>query len=109
MPTAYKVLGQSAPAATTDTTLYTCPASTQTVVSTLSVCNRAATTSTFRIAIRPNGAAIANQHYVAFDVTIAASDSVFLTIGATIGAADVITVRSSTTNLSFTAFGSEIT
>lgn len=109
MPTAYKVLGQSAPAATTDTTLYTCPSSTQTVISTIAVCNRASSTSTFRIAIRPDGAGIANQHYVAYDVTIAASDSVFLTIGATIDAGDVITVRSSTTNLSFTAFGSEIT
>jgi hypothetical protein len=31
MATTYKVLGQSNPSATTATTLYTCPASTQTV------------------------------------------------------------------------------
>jgi hypothetical protein len=107
MATTYKVLGQSAPAATTDTTLYTCPASTQTVISTISVCNRS-TSGSFRIAIRPNGASISNQHYIAFDAPIGANDSVFLTIGATIGASDVITVRGSTANLTFTAFGSEI-
>ena len=64
MATTYKVLGQSAPSATTDTTLYTVPASTETVVSTIAVANRAATNATFRIAIRPDGASIANQHYI---------------------------------------------
>lgn len=109
MPTTYKVLGQSAPAATTDTNVYTVPASTQAVVSTIAVCNRAASTSTFRIAIRPDGATLANQHYIAYDITIAASDTLFFTIGATLDAADVITVRSSTTNLTFNVYGSEIT
>lgn len=108
MATVYKVLGQSAPGANTDTSLYTCPASTQAVISTIAICNRAASSATFRIAIRPNGAAISNEHYIAFDVTIAANDSIFLTIGATIDAADVVTVRASNANLTFVAFGSEI-
>jgi len=42
MPINYKVLGQSNPAATTATTLYTVPAGTQAVVSTIAVCNQAA-------------------------------------------------------------------
>ena len=109
MPTAYKVLGQSSPAATTATTLYTCPASTQTVISTISVCNRGSATGTFRISIRPNGAALANQHYVAFDAAIAAKDTLFITVGATIDAADVVEVYASTGDFSFNAFGSEIT
>lgn len=109
MPVNYKVLGQSSPSATTDTTLYTCPASTQTVISTITVCNRASTASTYRIAIRPNGAAISNEHYLVFDVTLGGNATDTYTIGATIDAADVITVRSSSTNLSFNAYGSEIT
>ena len=60
MATNYKVLGQSAPSATTDTTLYTVPASTQAVVSTVSVCNRGSAAATFRIAVRPDGASIAH-------------------------------------------------
>lgn len=109
MATAYKVLGQSAPSATTATTLYTCPASTQTVISTISVCNRGTSTGTFRISIRPNGAVLANQHYIAFDAAIAAKDTLFITVGATIDAADIVEVYASSANFSFNAFGSEIT
>lgn len=109
MATAYKVLGQSAPAATTATALYTCPASTQTVISTISVCNRGSSAGTFRISVRPNGATLANQHYIAFDAAIAAKDTIFITVGATIDAADVVEVYASTADFSFNAFGSEIT
>lgn len=108
MATTYKVLGQSAPSATTATTLYTVPSSTQAVVSTIAVCNRAATAGTFRIAIRPNGATLANEHYIAYDSTVAANDSTFITIGVTLGDTDVITVYASSANQSFSAFGSEI-
>jgi len=109
MSTIYRVLGQSAPSATTDTNLYTVPADTSAVISTIVVANRATTAATYRIAIRPNGATLANEHYIAFDVAVAASDSITLTLGITLAAADVITVRSSTNNFSFSAFGSEIT
>lgn len=109
MPLAYKVLGQSAPAATTNTTLYTVPASTQTVVSTIIVCNRSSVQRTFRIAVRPAGAAISNQHYISYDSPVLSNDIVAITIGATLAATDVITVYASTNELSFTAFGSEIT
>jgi hypothetical protein len=109
MATTYKVLGQLAPSATTDTTLYTVPSSTEAIISTLVVANRAATGATYRIAIRPDGATLANLHYIAYDVTVSASDSTTLTLGLTLNAADVITVRGSTADLSFSAFGSEIT
>jgi glucose-6-phosphate dehydrogenase assembly protein OpcA len=109
MPTIYKVLGQSAPAATTDTTLYTVPAATSAVISTVVVANRAATSATYRIAIRPNGATLANEHYIAYDVAVGGGDSTTLTLGITLAAADVITVYASTANTSFNVFGSEIT
>lgn len=108
MATVYKVLGQSAPGAATDTTLYTCPASTETVVSTISVCNRDATASSFRIAVRPNGATLANQHYICYDTPISANDTVGLTLGITLDASDIITVYGTSANISFSAFGSEI-
>lgn len=107
MPTNYKVLGQSNPAATTLTTLYTVPAATETVVSSIIIANLAASAATFRIAIRPNGASIANSQYIAYDVTVGASDSTALTLGVTLDAADVISVYASTANLTFSAFGSE--
>jgi hypothetical protein len=108
MPTVYKVLGQVATAATTDTTLYTAPSSTSVVVSTINVCNRGGAT-TFRIAVRPAGATIANQHYLAFDTTLPANDALAVTIGVSLAATDVITVRATSANVTFAAFGAEIT
>lgn len=109
MPTTYKVLAQSAPSATTNTDIYTVPANTQTVISTMVVANRAATAATYRIAIRLNGATLANQHYIAHDVVVGASDSTTLTLGLTLDPAEIITVYASTANLSFNVFGAEIT
>jgi glucose-6-phosphate dehydrogenase assembly protein OpcA len=108
MATVYKVLGQSNPAATTATTLYTVPASTSTVVSSITICNQAAAAGTYRIAIRPAGATLATVHYIAYDVVIAANDTTVLTLGITLATTDVITVYASTTSFSFSAFGSEI-
>ena len=108
MATTYKVLGQVAPSATTATTAYTVPSSTQTVVSTIAVCNRGASSATYRIAIRPNGATLANEHYIAYDTAITANNSTMITIGVTMNATDVVTVYASNANLSFSLFGSEI-
>jgi hypothetical protein len=105
----YKVLGQLAPSATTATTLYTVPVATQSVISTITIANRAATTATYRIAIRPLGATLANQHYIAYDVLVNANDTTPLTLGISLGATDVVTVYASNANLSFGIFGTEIT
>lgn len=108
MATTYKVLGQSNPSATTATTLYTVPSATNTVVSSISIANLAGSAATFRIAIRPAAATLANQHYLAYDVTVAATDTTVITAGITLNATDVITVYASTANLAFSAWGSEI-
>jgi len=108
MPTTYKVLAQLAPSATTATTLYTVGSGKSAVISTLVVANRANTAAAYRIAVRPAGATLANEHYMAYDVTVGANDSTTLTLGITLAATDVVTVYASTANLSFSAFGSEI-
>jgi hypothetical protein len=102
-----KVLGQSNPSAVTATTLYTVPASKEAVISSISVCNLASSSATYRIAIRPAGAALANQHYLAYDVTVGASDTTIITVGITLATTDVVTVYASTANLAFSAFGDE--
>jgi hypothetical protein len=78
-------------------------------VSTLVVANRASTAATYRIAIRPAGVTLANQHYIAYDVTVGGGDSTTLTLGITLAATDVITVYASSADTSFNVFGSEIT
>lgn len=108
MATTYKVLGQINPSATTNTTLYTVPASTSSVCSTISICNLG-TSTTYRIAIRPAGATLENKHYIVYDAAINQYDSVMLTLGITLAATDVVTVYAATANVSFQLFGSEIT
>ena len=108
MATTYKVLGQSNPSATTATTLYTCPALTQTVISTITVTNQAGTSGTYRIAVRPNGATLATEHYIVYDATISANSVTAYTLGITIDASDVVTVYASSGDFSFNAFVSEI-
>ena len=108
MATVYKVLAQSNPSATTATTLYTVPSSTSAVVSTITICNQAASAGTYRISVRPAGATLAAQHYVAYDVAIAANDTTALTLGVTLATTDVVTVYASSATMSFSAFGSEL-
>ena len=108
MARTYKVLGQVNPSATTATTLYTVPSSTSTVLSSISVCNQAGTAATFRIAVRPAGAALEAKHYIVYGATVPASDATFFTLGLTLATTDVVTVYASSANLSFNAYGSEI-
>lgn len=108
MATTYKVLAQSAPSATTSTDLYTVGAGKSAIISTIVVANRAAAPATYRIAVRVAGATLGNAQYIAYDVTVGASDSTTLTLGITLAATDVVTVYASTANLSFNVFGSEI-
>jgi hypothetical protein len=104
MPT-YKVLAQSAPSATTATTLYT--ATNATIISTLNASNIGSTQDTIRVAVRPAGATLANQHYIAFGVPLAAGAVFSLQGGITLANTDVVTVYSTTGSTSFSAFGSE--
>lgn len=104
----YKVLGQSAPSSATNVDVYTVPSGKQTIVSTISVANRGTGASSYRIAVRPNGATLSTEHYIAYDIAIAANDTTVLTIGLTMDEADVITAYALTASVSFGVFGSEI-
>jgi hypothetical protein len=107
MAATIKVLGQSNPTATTLTTLYTVPASTSAVCSSLTICNRSATATTFRVAVRPAGAGISNEHYLYYDVTIAGNDTFIATIGMTLATTDVVSVYATLATLSFHLYGQE--
>lgn len=110
MATSYKSLGQLDLTTTSLTDLYTVPSGTETVVSTVIVANRTASADTFRLAVRVDGDAISNKHYIAYDVPVAANDSTTLTLGITMEATDVMSVKAATANaLSINVFGAEVT
>ena len=108
MATIYKVLGQQAPAAATETALYTVPGATDAVCSSVIVCNRAASADSFRISVSVGGGATANKDYIYYDVSIPANDTFIATVGITLDATDVVRCYSTGGNCSFSLYGSEI-
>lgn len=109
MATTLKILGQSNPNEATLTTVYTVPSSTSTVVSSISVCNRSSVSTSFRIAVRPAGASISNEHYLFYDVAISGNETFVATIGITLATTDVVSVYATLATLSFSVFGQENT
>ena len=108
MPTTtYAVLGQTVGTPALQA-LYTAGASEQAVISTITIANRGTAADTYRIAVRPDGESIANQHYIAYDASCPGNDTIALTLGITLNGNDVVSVYSGTTNLTFNAFGAEI-
>jgi len=104
MPT-YKVLAQLAPTAASPQTLLS--ATSATIVSTLQIANRGGAADTIRIAVRPAGASLADQHYIAYGVQVPSGAFLSLQGGLTLANTDVITVYSTTGTSSFSAFGSD--
>jgi len=105
MATVYGALGQSAPAATTLTAIYTVPASKHATIRVVA-CNRS-TATTIRVAVSPDGASIVNQHYVVYDLSL--SDNATIgTATVTCGADDVVRVYSDSGNVSFMVTGIEV-
>ena len=107
MAEAIKVLGQLSPAATTLSTLYTVPALTSTVISTITICNRAGAATTFRLSVAVAGAADAVQQYSFYDTPLDPNQTLAPTLGITLGAGDVVRCYSGNGSVSFNAFGSE--
>lgn len=107
MAATYKILGQVAASATTETDLYTCPSATQTVVSTVFVCNRSATATTFRIYVTDGGGSSANKDYAYYDVAIGGNDTFATTAGIVLEATDKLRVYAGAATLSFSAYGVE--
>lgn len=107
MATAYKVLGQLKPTAATLSSLYTVPTDKQAVCSTLCICNQGPATY-IRVAVRPAGATIDDKHYIVKDRTIDPGETLFLTLGLTLAATDVVSVYAYYATVSFNLFGQEI-
>lgn len=109
MALVYKVLGQSAPTTTADADLYTVPAGTETIVSTITITNTASASALGRIFVRISGAAAAASNSIVFDNVFAGKSLTTLTLGLTLSAGDILTVETGTADsLTFQAFGSEI-
>lgn len=109
MPITYKVLGQAAPANTSNTDLYTVGSGKAATVSSLVISNVTGSAATCRVFVRVAGATAASSNAVIYDASVAANSHFAFTEGWTLAATDVVTVQTGTANaLTFTLFGSEI-
>jgi hypothetical protein len=110
MATTYKILGQAEPSDTDVADLYTVPADTESIVSSLVITNTTGSELTFRIFVRDSGATAGTENAIAYDTPISATSQVAFTLGITLSATDIISVRTDTGNsITFQAFGSELT
>lgn len=106
----YKILGQSAPANTSNANVYTVPSGKETIVSSIAVANVTNTDALYEIYVRANGAAAAASNALVFDATATKNSTTIIQAGITLSAGDIITVQTGTSNaITFHVFGTEVT
>lgn len=109
MATTYKILGQSAPANTSNADMITVGAAKSQIVSTLVIANTTTSSATARVFARIAGAAAGASNALIYDAIINPNSTASFSLGITLAATDVLTVRTGTANaLTFTAFGTEL-
>jgi hypothetical protein len=104
----YRVLGQKSPAANTDWNIYTVNGTKDAIINCITIANRDTAPAAYRISVRPDGATLTTDHYLAYDVSVDGNSSIALNLGITMDTNDVLTVRSTTANTTFAVFGAEI-
>jgi hypothetical protein len=93
---------------TTYATLYSTPASTEAIISTIAICNTASANATYRIGIMGSAGTPGAAQWLVHGATVAANDTVFLTVGITLDPQKFIRISSSANTVTFSAFVSEI-
>ena len=109
MTTNYKILGQTNPAAASETLHYTVPSSTSTIVKSINITNRSASTDTYSIALVTTAASTATSgEFIAYNNSIAGNSTVSIKAGYTLATGNGIRVTSTNGTCTFTSFGAEI-
>lgn len=109
MSATYYVLGQVAPANTSETTLYTVTAGKQAVCSSLTFCNLTTSAVKVSVNVRPAGAAVAAKHALTRNVSVAPGSTNVISVGLTLASTDVVSVNTDTANgIAVHLYGTEL-
>ena len=109
MATAYKYAQVQGTASTgTYATLYTTPAATEAVISSIVITNQSSSAVTVRIGLDTTAGTPGASEWLVYDAAIAGNDTVALTLGVTLDASKFVRVSSSANTCNFSAFLSEI-
>lgn len=103
----YSILGQIFPTDGSENILYVVPVNTQTITSTLMICNQTPNPQQFKVAVRRNGESLESKHYIYYDAPIDGTDTLDLTTALTLSAGDIISVICDPNTLSFNLSGTE--
>jgi hypothetical protein len=110
MAVSYRILGQAntAGAITTYNTIAGPVATGKSwIVSTIVVCNQTASAQTYRLAVS-GSTAPSSSEFIVFGSTVPANDTVTLTLGITMQAGKYIMASGTSSSISVSAFGTEI-
>lgn len=99
---------QGTASVSTYATLYTVPASTEAIVSSIVICNTAASPATYRIGLDETEGTPSASEWLVYDATVPANDTIALTLGVSLDSGRYIRVSSSANTVTFSAFVSEI-
>jgi hypothetical protein len=109
MATAYKYAQVQGTSSTgTYATLYTTPASTEAVISSVVITNQSSSSVTIRIGLDATAGTPGDSEWLVYDAAVAGNDTVALTLGITMDAEKYLRVSSSADTCNFSAFLSEI-
>lgn len=110
MTIASKILGQVLPSATTDTSIYTVPASASATVTSIVVCNTSVQSgTTYRIAVKASADTLSLKNYIVYEATIDPKETATIIVGVTLATGDSVRAYTSAATVSFSCFGVERT
>ena len=117
MPQSFKKLGAVVPTANTQTNVYVVPASTEAVLSTITICNQTAVNTSYSLMYFYKNEFAAgdvsdpapSRCFLVRGAVVPAADTIVLTMGLTANADSIISCNATGSDISFSAFGSEIT
>jgi len=108
----YKILGQIQPTGNVLTTIYTVPAATNTMISTITICNQSVNTVSINVAVNVSGSAVSTKNFIVGGYSLGGAETlvleprISLNVGSILSAN--VTGANAVSNVSINAFGVEI-
>lgn len=103
--TPYKILGQIVGVANTNSNVYVVPASTNTVVNLITICNGTPRAVLIDLVTRPSTEALATKHFILKALTIPAADTLVLDTGVALQTSAILSANVTGANATSSAAG----
>ncbi len=103
--TPYKILGQIVGVANTNSNVYVVPASTNTVVNLITICNGTPSAVLIDLVARPSTEAVATKHFILKALTIPAADTLVLDTGVALQTSAILSANVTGANATSSAAG----